>query len=88
MAELPAWVSEQIKKGVSLSDCLEMVRLLNEKDKEEKGVERDERNAECEMKKATLEHELKVRELAFKEEELKIAKAQGGKLNGSSNVAS
>ena len=86
MAELPAWVSEQIKKGVSLSDCLEMVRLLNEKDKEEKRVERDERNAEREMKKATLEHELKVRELALKEEELKIAKAQGGKLNGSSSV--
>ena len=58
---LPAWVSEQIKIGVSLSDCLEMVSLLNEKDKE-KRVERDERNAEREMKKATLEHEHKIRE--------------------------
>ena len=50
------WVSEQIKKGVSLSDCLEMVRLLNEKDKEDKKVERNERNAQRQMKKATLEH--------------------------------
>ena len=47
--------------------------MLNEKDKEEK-----KRNAEREMKKAALEHELKVRELALKEWELKIAKAQGG----------
>ena len=86
MAELPAWVNEQIKKGVSLSDCLEMVRSLNEKDKEEKRVKRDERNAEREMKKAALEHEHKVRELALKEGELKIAKAQGGKLNGNSSV--
>ena len=37
-------------------------------------------------KKAGLEHELKVRGVAMKEEEFKIAKEEGGKLNGISSV--
>lgn len=79
MSELPSWVNDQIKKGASLSDCLEMLKLLSEKDREERRVEREERQAEREMKKAAFEHEVKVKELALKEEELKIAKANGEK---------
>lgn len=86
MSELPSWVSDQIKKGASLSDCLEMLKLLSEKDREERRVEREERQADREMEKAEFEHEVKVKELALKEEELTIAKANGGKLNGSSFV--
>lgn len=86
MSELPSWVNDQIKKGASLSDCLEMLKLLSEKDREERKIEREERQAEREMKKAALDHEFKVKELALKEEELKVARANGGKLNGSSSV--
>lgn len=78
MSELPSWVNDQIKKGASLSDCLEMLKLLSEKDREERKIEREERQAEREMKKAALEHEVKVKELALKEEELKVARANGG----------
>lgn len=83
---LPSWVSDQIKKGATSSDCLEMLKLLSETDREQRRVEREERQADREMKKAAFEHEIKVKELALKEEELKIAKANGGKLNGSSSV--
>nr|XP_034310523.1 uncharacterized protein LOC117684040 isoform X3 [Crassostrea gigas] len=86
MSELPSWVNDQIKKGASLSDCLEMLKLLSEKDREERKIEREERQAEREMKKAALDHEFKVKELALKEEELKVARANGGKSNGSSSV--
>jgi hypothetical protein len=58
----------------------------HEKEKEERRAEREERNAEREMKKAALEHEVKVRELAVKEEEIKLALAHGGKVSGSSTV--
>lgn len=83
---VPSWVSDQIKQGASLSDCLEMLKLLSEKDREERRVEREERQTNREMKKAAFEHEVKVKEIALKEEELKIARANGGKLNGSSSA--
>uniref|UniRef100_A0A8W8HLS0 CCHC-type domain-containing protein n=1 Tax=Magallana gigas TaxID=29159 RepID=A0A8W8HLS0_MAGGI len=86
MSELPSWVNDQIKKGASLSDCLEMLKLLSEKDREERKIEREERQAEREMKKAALEHVFKVKELALKEEELKVTRANGGKSIGSSSV--
>lgn len=78
MSEFPSWASDQIKQGASLSDCLEMLKLLSKKNREERRVEREERQADREMKKAAFEHEVKVKEIALKEEELKIAKANGG----------
>lgn len=83
MLELLLWVNDQIKKGVLLFDCLEMLKLLSEKDREERKIEWEERQVECEMKKVVLDYEFKVKELVLKEEELKVVRVNGGKLNGS-----
>lgn len=45
MSELPSWVKDQIKKGALLSVCLEMLKLLREKDREERDEERGESNS-------------------------------------------
>ena len=74
---LPHWVIDMVEKGSSMSECLEMMKLMNENEREKQNAERDERNAEREMKKAAMEHDMKLKELAVREQE-----AQSGSLRG------
>ena len=74
---LPHWVIDMVEKGSSMSECLEMMKLMNENEREKQNAERDERNADREMKKAAMEHDVKLKELAVREQE-----AQSGNLRG------
>ena len=70
MASLPAWVSEMVEKGGSLSECLALL-------KQREISEREERAGQRELEKAKLETEVKIREIELREQELKSGGISG-----------
>lgn len=67
---MPNWISELVKQGGSVEDCITLWREMQ-------AAEREERVASREMKRAEMEKELRLRELELKEKELAQQKELG-----------
>ena len=79
MEEMPIWIKDLMDKGTSVKECIELWKEIKETEREEHErrlerdklmADRDERIAERNAKREALEHEVKLRELAIREQKL------------------